>query len=324
MNRKVVKAILRKKFNEWVGTIEDEKIQDIVKKNSFITGGCIVSLLTNEPVNDFDVYFTDKETTRVVAKYYVKKFNLLYGKHHNRINGVHNAMVIDGAFDVVKQVENAGEEMWKTTMLEEIPEDRIKIIVRSDGVAGPKSSGTALELGDEIKGFDIEKIDDPKGEKEKYRPIFLSTNAVTLSNNMQIIIRFYGTPAEVHENFDFIHCTNYYIPSTNELNTNSEALEAILTKTLYYHGSKYPLCSIIRTRKFLKRGWNINAGQYLKMCFQLSELDLTDVYVLEDQLVGVDTAYFLQVIESLKRQQNKNPSFEITSSYVGSLIDKIF
>ena len=324
MNRKVVKTILKKKFNEWVETIEDKKVQELVKENSFLTGGCIVSLFTNEPVNDFDVYFTDKETTRAIAEYYVEKFNILYGKHNNKIGGIHNAIVIDGAFDIVKQVEDAGEEMWETTMLEKIPEDRIKIIVRSDGVAGPGSAQEALELGDEVKGSDIEKIDDPGEEKEKYRPIFLSTNAVTLSNNMQIILRFYGTPAEVHENFDFIHCTNHYIPSKNELNTNSEALEAILTKTLYYHGSKYPLCSVIRTRKFLKRGWNINAGQYLKMCFQLNELDLTNVYVLEDQLVGVDTAYFMQIIDNLKKQQDKNPEFKITSSYVGSLIDKIF
>ena len=34
---------------------------------------------------------------------------------------------------------------------------------------------------------------------------------------------------------------------------------------------------MIRTRKFLKRGWHINAGQYLKMCFQISELDLSDI-----------------------------------------------
>jgi hypothetical protein len=54
----------------------------------------------------------------------------------------------------------------------------------------------------------------------------------------------------------------------------AEALESILTKELRYVGSRYPLCSVIRTRKFLARGWTINAGQYVKMCFQISQLDL--------------------------------------------------
>ena len=48
----------------------------------------------------------------------------------------------------------------------------------------------------------------------------------------------------------------------------------LLARQLVYQGSKYPICSMIRTRKFLQRGWHINAGQYLKMAFQVSELDL--------------------------------------------------
>jgi hypothetical protein len=38
------------------------------------------------------------------------------------------------------------------------------------------------------------------------------------------------------------------------------------------------------------------------MAMQISELDLTDLAVLEDQLTGVDTAYFLQLIEKLKEK----------------------
>ncbi len=47
----------------------------MVKKNSMITGGSIVSMLLNEPVNDYDVYFTNRETVKAVAKYYVDRFN---------------------------------------------------------------------------------------------------------------------------------------------------------------------------------------------------------------------------------------------------------
>ena len=102
------------------------------------------------------------------------------------------------------------------------------------------------------------------------------------------------------------------------------ALESILSKTLVYEGSKYPLCSVIRTRKFIKRGWHINAGQYLKMFFQISELDLTDIAVLEDQLVGVDSAYFMMLIEALRDRMKKDEEFKISTEYVTTIIDRIF
>jgi hypothetical protein len=89
---------------------------------------------------------------------------------------------------------------------------------------------------------------------------------------------------------------------------------------LRYVGSKYPLCSVVRLRKFIARGWTINAGQILKMCMQLSALDLTDINVLQDQLTGVDAAYFLQVMEKLKE---KDPE-KVNSAYLIEIIDRMF
>jgi hypothetical protein len=98
------------------------------------------------------------------------------------------------------------------------------------------------------------------------------------------------------------------------------ALEALLSKELRYVGSKYPICSIVRLRKFIERGWRINAGQILKMAMQISELNLKDVTVLEDQLTGVDTAYFIQLLERLKE---KDPE-KVDAAYLVEIIDRIF
>ena len=98
------------------------------------------------------------------------------------------------------------------------------------------------------------------------------------------------------------------------------ALEALLSKELRYVGSKYPICSIVRLRKFIERGWRINAGQILKMAMQISELNLKDVTVLEDQLTGVDTAYFIQLLERLKE---KYPE-KVDAAYLVEIIDRIF
>lgn len=161
-------------------------------------------------------------------------------------------------------------------------------------------------------------------QKPRYRPVFMTSNAITLSDKIQLVIRFYGSPEEIHSTYDFVHCTCYWVSGTGELVLPNEALQAILAKELVYKGSKYPIASVIRTRKFIQRGWVINAGQYLKMCMQVSELDLKDPVVLEDQLVDVDFAYFQQIIDYLRERKERDKGFEITAAYITEIVDSIF
>ena len=97
-----------------------------------------------------------------------------------------------------------------------------------------------------------------------------------------------------------------------------------MAKELLYQGSKYLLCSIIRTRKFIQRGWSINAGQYVKMAMQLNDLDLKNIEVLKEQLTGVDSSYFDMFISTIRRRQDDDPGFELNAMVVSELIDKIF
>lgn len=286
MKAKTIKAVLQKKHNELLDSIKDETVRELVRKNSIITGGSIVSLLTNEEVNDYDYYFTNKETVLAVANYYVKEFNTTHD------------------CDAVVKEEN----------------DRVSIFIQSAGVAG-EMAGHETEVEDLAEPIEPSTDDE---DKPKYRPVFLSTNAISLSNKVQLVIRFYGDAEEIHSNYDFVHATCYWKSGTGHLELPARALEAIITKELVYTGSKYPLASIVRTRKFIKRGWNINAGQYLKMALQLNDMDLLDVEVLREQLTGVDAAYFHQVIDTVKKQQENNPTFKLDSMYLIEVINRIF
>jgi hypothetical protein len=53
---------------------------------------------------------------------------------------------------------------------------------------------------------------------------------------------------------------------------------------------------------------------------QIASLDLTSISVLQDQLTGVDCAYFLEVIGKLKE---KDP-VKVNSAYLIEIIDRIF
>lgn len=311
MNRKTINKIITKKHNDFLASIDDENVKKLIDKNSIITGGSIVSLLLNEKVKDFDYYFVDKETTKAVAEYYVKKF--------------------------IEKHPDWEKNNGKTSLPRVLDEnDRIKIFVQSAGVAGEGSSEGYEYFEsqpDENAESYVEKVisdaDETPSEplelgKEKYRSVYMSANAITLSDKVQLVIRFYGDPEEIHKNYDFAHCTNYWTSKDKKLHFQPHALEAILTKQLYYQGSLYPICSVIRTRKFIKQGWHINAGQFLKMCFQISKLDLTNMEILDEQLCGVDQVYFIELINYCKERQEKDKEFKITMPYLVSIIDKIF
>ena len=316
LKSKTIKSVLRNKINAWLETIEDENLRMRCHKEAIVTGGAIASMLLGEDVNDFDVYFRTKKTVLDVAEYYVKKFQ----EDRKEQGGV--------PIDIY--VEETKDSQDK---------DRVRIIVKSAGVAGEnqekdyeyfEGSQNDHDAGEYVsEAFDplssVKDIaDDAKGDMDgegaKYAPVFLSTNAVSLRGKIQLILRFYGEPEEIHSSYDFVHCMNYWESDKSNLVLKPEALEALLSRTLVYNGSQYPLCSIIRSRKFIERGWRINAGQYLKMAMQISELDLTRHEILEEQLTGVDVAYFAEVISKIKE---KDPE-KVNSTYLIEIIDRMF
>ena len=320
MKAKTIEKVLAKKFGEWLDSIEDNDVKSLVAKNTIITGGAIASMLLGEDVNDFDVYFTNWATTHAVAQYYVKRFT------QKKANGIPCAIFV-------------GNEVGDPCS----PGGRVKVYIKSAGIASAESTekpyeyfessqeGRATDYVSEVM-TDPGEIEDTYTEVEtgvlrqsddeqpKYRPVFMSSNAITLSGKVQVILRFFGNAEELHENYDFVHCMNYWTSAEKKVVLRQPALEALLAKELRYVGSKYPLCSIMRLRKFIKRGWTVNAGQILKMAMQLNAMDLLDPAVLEDQLTGVDSAYFAEVIRKLAE---KDPE-KINCAYLIEIIDRMF
>lgn len=290
MKSKTIRLTLSNKVADWLSTIEDEGLRKQVKDAAIVTGGSIASMLLKEPVNDFDIYFRDMATAKAVAEYYVAKFIAATG-HQMKVDDA------DGRVRIVTESGHRGET--------------------AEDVTAISNSGEIEDAYDEANDAALSVEDE--GER-KYRPVFMSTNAITLSNKVQIVLRFYGEPDQIHENYDFVHCTNYWTASDNKLVLRPDALEALLSRELRYVGSKYPVCSIMRLRKFIKRNWTINAGQILKMVMQVSELDLTDPRVLEDQLTGVDSAYFCQIISAIRE---KDPE-KVNTAYLVEIINRMF
>lgn len=303
--RSGIRRELKAKIKDWIESIIDDEVKALVRKNTIVTGGAIASMLLGEKVNDFDVYFRDKETAVAVAHYYVNKFN---GRKRKGEDEVHYE-------PEVKQ-----DQMIN---IKGVTEDRVIIYMKSAGVAAEDQGSYAyfeMRDGEEAEKFAESLLNEVGNGGEKYRPIFLSRNAITLSDKIQIVIRFFGSPTEIHDNYDFVHAMCYYDYAKDDLVLPAEAMEALLSRSLIYKGSLYPIASIFRTKKFLERGWRITAGQQLKIMWQISELNLQDRAVFTEQLTGVDQAYMRQLISALSGVEPE----KIDSAYVSTIIDKIF
>lgn len=296
MQVNTIRKIIEKKLEDWLSSIKDEPLRLLVRDNILVSGGAITTMLLDQPVNDFDVYIKSIDVLKKLSQYYTAPFKSI--------------TILDGRFmtDLVNDYEsNYGTGSLETDVnkyaisLRNLKDNQLKLIFESDE-----------------GGYRIEKE-----SFSNYEPKYFSPNAISLSDDLQIVLRFWGDSTAIHETFDFVHATNYFTFEEGVV-LNAKALESILTKQLFYQGSHYPVTSIIRMKKFLKRGFNINAGEMLKIMFQISKLDLTNPDVLEEQLIGVDVAYFDLLITTLRAKQSKDPNFKLNPDYLSKLIDKIF
>jgi len=277
-------------------------MRDSVEDDVICTGGAPASMLLGEPVNDFDLYFKSKDVAAKVAFHYVKRFL----KFHPECK-------------IVPTVRVSG--------------DRVRIHIASAGFAGEagdadyeyfEMTDPSGQSAEEFLEKQVDKENKESKDKDPYRPRYLSENAISCSDKIQVVIRFFGDADRIHENYDFEHCKCAYDRASDTLHAPESALLSLMSRTLYYTGSLYPLCSLFRMRKFIDRGWHISAGEILKMGFQVSELDLTDFNTLREQLIGVDMAYFSELLRIITDQKEGREGKAIDSAYVVQLVDAIF
>lgn len=296
MQKKTIQKVIRNKMTEWLESIQDDKLRQRVKKHLLVSGGSIASMFLGEDVNDYDVYIQDRQTLIDLVKYYIGTYPLSILDGQRKVDYIEvtdDFVVLPG---VRKSDMGDAEHSQFARAVRNLKSNQVRIFTKN--LAG---------------GLKVNEM-----STNVYEPRFFSPNAISLSGQIQLVCRFHGTPDEIHKTFDFIHATNYFTMNDG-LITNIDAVESLLTRQLKYQGSYYPVTSIIRAKKFIKRKWGISAGELLKVMFQISELNLKDIDVLEEQLIGVDVAYFGLLIVALH-----NVKADITSTLIGTIIDRIF
>jgi hypothetical protein len=321
MKESIIKLVLKKQIDKWLESITDNFLRGEIKKNVILTGGAIPSLLLNEKVNDYDLYFKTFECVERVARYYTDKFNDEKGflKTTGKIPPYNPEVKIEDRINLNGETERRVIMFMKSAGVAGETEETYKYFESQQEVSADDFLESFRENVSETVDDLVSQVSDKK--LPKYRPMFFTDNAITLSDKIQIILRFYGSPDEIHRNYDFVHTTCSYDYDKDTIILPQKALLALLTKTLIYTGSLYPIASVFRTRKFIKRGWSITAGQQLKMVYQASGIDWTDIAMVREQLIGVDNAYMGELLREL---ENRDPKQKLDATYLAKLIDEIF
>lgn len=196
-----------------------------------------------------------------------------------------------------------------THFLKESSLENEPVTVLDDSVRIGRSNGSGyLKVARELRG------------NKSYFPIIFSSNAITLTDDIQIITRFVGESEIIIKNFDFIHTNCSYDFKKDDLHLPNAALLSMMSRALEYNGSLFPIASLFRLRKFLKRGWRISAGQIIKIAFQISKLDLNDVETFREQVIGVDVLFMNEMIRVLEGDS----SIVLDQDRLFKIVDEIF
>lgn len=312
---KAIKSICRKKIDDlckYIGKT-DKDLADDLKRHCFVSGGAITSLLQGEQPNDYDIYIDNIDTLYNVCAFYTNQWN---ENHQTKKE-----------FNIIKHITDDTESNNNNYYLKTVKDVResVEIQVKSTGIV---KDGAFEEEEDEnllpSKEL-IEDVDNVKEEhEEKYVIKCITSNALSLSDDVQIICRFCGKPEEIFKNYDFVHTMQAYVRCSDELLLNTKSLVSIMSKRLEYQGSLFPVCSLFRLRKFLSRGWTISSMEILKIAYQISKLVLNDIKVLKEQLIGCDYFYMLSLCEALHKWREENPNTEFNNEYMFKLIEDVF
>lgn len=315
---KVIKSICRKKIDDLCNHIRknDKDLANDLKRHCFISGGAITSLLQGEQPNDYDIYIDNINTLYNICVFYTNQWN---ENHETKKE-----------FNIIKHITDDTEtnNNYYLKTVKDVRES-VEIQVKSTGIV---KDGAFEEDEDEDEDENllpskelIEDVDNVKEEyEEKYVIKCITSNALSLSDEVQIICRFCGKPEEIFKNYDFVHTTQAYVRCNDELLLNTKSLVSIMSKRLEYQGSLFPVCSLFRLRKFLSRGWTISSMEILKIAYQISKLDLDDIKVLREQLCGVDFFYLSAFCVALQDWRENNPDIEFNSMYMFKLIEEVF
>jgi hypothetical protein len=142
--------------------------------------------------------------------------------------------------------------------------------------------------------------------EEEFEFVFRTDNAITFKNDkikVQLIIMPENiglSNDELLSNFDFTIAMGLYDLVEDNFVLNDRFLRDVCSRELVFNAkAKYPIASMYRMKKFLKRGYKISGTEIVKMSLAIHGLKIETYRDLKPQLMGIDTLFLKDLTDLL-------------------------
>lgn len=156
-------------------------------------------------------------------------------------------------------------------------------------------------------------------------------NAVTMKRKsaksnkkwtIQLITKFSGEPSQIFDWFDFTITHGAYCFDTKEFCFGERFFPDLAKRRLVYSGaSKYPICAMYRTNKYVKRGYELPGSTIMHIALSIVQLRIENCAQLKEQLMGIDTMYLRKVLDKYNPENPVNYGEFIAEAF--KTIDRI-
>jgi len=164
---------------------------------------------------------------------------------------------------------------------------------------------TALFTNARIRDYDM--YFRSAGDRDAVRAAFLEKGKVVSSTDNALTIKWesvrapfqlivaedlLGEPEAIFAKYDFIICMGAYDFLQEAFVLHPHFLKHIAQRRLVFHsGTLFPICSLLRAHKYVKRGYTITGVEIIKMGLAVHSVKIETFRDLRRQLMGIDTAF---------------------------------
>jgi hypothetical protein len=134
---------------------------------------------------------------------------------------------------------------------------------------------------------------------------------------------FASTPEGVMDNFDFTVCECVYLPKTQEFVMGENFLADLCGRRLVYNiNAKYPIASLWRVNKYVKKGFKLAAIESIKLALCINNLNIKNYQDLKEQLEGIDTLFLAELTDVLIKNENKEYDLKTALDYMNQVLEQ--
>lgn len=116
---------------------------------------------------------------------------------------------------------------------------------------------------------------------------------------VQLITRFTGEAKDIFQWFDFTVTHGAYDFEKEVFVFGDRFFMDVSKRRLVYSGaSKYPICAMYRTKKYVARGYELPGATIMHIALSIVQLQIENYQQLKEQLMGIDTMYLQKLLEA--------------------------